>query len=88
MKLFVAKKLKGLLRAQVQRGNPKKGSWEKFEDYGTQLAALGEIAKILGLYRKHSEGSDVPVMIHLGPLIPREFRERADGEQSVGSSSA
>ena len=37
------------------------------------VAALREIAKILGLYRKDSEGSDVPVTIQLGPLnVARE----------------
>ena len=50
--VFVARKLKDLAQAQGRRWNPKKGSWEKFEDYGTQLAALREIAKILGLYAK------------------------------------
>jgi hypothetical protein len=77
--VFVARKLKEMLRAQGSRWNPKKGSWEKFEDYGTQLAALREIAKIRGLYRRESEDSDVPVMIHLGKLTPKEFREPADG---------
>jgi hypothetical protein len=47
---FVAKKLKDLSGAQERRWNSKKGSWEKFEDYGTQLAALREIAKIFGIY--------------------------------------
>ena len=84
---FVARKLKDLSGAQGRRWNPKKGTWEKFEDYGTQLAALREIAKILGLYRKDSEGSDVPVMIHLGKLMPKEFREPEDDEQSVGPAA-
>ncbi len=48
--VFVARKLRDLSRAQGRRWNPKKGTWEKFEDYGTQLAALREIAKILGIY--------------------------------------
>jgi hypothetical protein len=53
--VFVVKKLKDLLRAQGQRWNPKKGCWEKFDDYGTQLAALKEIAKILGIYLEANE---------------------------------
>jgi hypothetical protein len=56
--VFVAKKLKALLRAQGCRWNPKKGSWENFEDYGTQLAALREIAKILDIYPRREPGKD------------------------------
>src|SRR5258707_1351034 len=63
--VFVARKLKELLRAQGQRWNSKEGCWNKFEDYDIRLAALREIAKIRGLYRKDSEGTDVPVLIHL-----------------------
>jgi hypothetical protein len=48
--VFVARKLKDLSGAQGRRWNPKKGSWEKFDDHGTQLAALREIAKIFGIY--------------------------------------
>jgi len=76
--VFVARKLKELLRAQGQRWNSKEGCWNKFEDYDIRLAALREIAKIRGLYRKDSEGTDVPVLIHLGKLMPKEFREPAD----------
>src|SRR5260370_38436843 len=57
-KAFVARKLRDLSRAQGRRWNPKKGSWEKFEDYGTQLAALREIAKILGIYATQKEDSE------------------------------
>lgn len=49
---FVAKKLKGLPRAQGQRWNPKKGSWEKFEDHGTQLAALRRLPRFLAFTEK------------------------------------
>jgi len=84
---FVARKLKDLLRAQGRRWNPKKGSWEKFEDYGTQLAALREIAKIFGIYAKDPEDTDAPVVIDLGMLTPKEFRKPADGKESEGSSS-
>jgi len=59
--VFVARKLKGLLGAQGQRWNPKKESWEKFDDYGTQLSAIREIAKIFGIYptqEKHSENEN------------------------------
>jgi hypothetical protein len=48
--LFIARKLKDLLQAQGRQWNPKERSWDKFEDYGIQLAALREIAKILGIY--------------------------------------
>ena len=68
--VFVARKLKDLAQAQGRRWNPKKGSWEKFEDYGTQLAALREIAKILGLYAKDSDDSRVPTLIDIS-AIPR-----------------
>jgi hypothetical protein len=54
--VFVARKLKDLLRAQGRRWNPKKGSWEKFEDYYTQLAPLKEIAKIFDIYPTLEKG--------------------------------
>jgi hypothetical protein len=79
--VFVARKLKDLVRAQGRRWNPRTRTLEKCEDYDTQLAALREIAKILGLYRKDSEGTDVPVLIHFGKLMPKEFREPAGGKQ-------
>src|SRR5713226_9256384 len=67
---FVARKLNDLLRAQGQRWNPKKGSWEKVEDYGTQLAALREIAKILGIYATADESSGV-LRLHLDSMPKR-----------------
>src|SRR5229473_4312150 len=84
--VFVARKLKDLLQAQGRRWNPKKGSWEKFEDCGTQLATLREIAKIFGIYPKDPDDANEAVIIHLGKLTPKEFREPEDGEQSVGGS--
>src|SRR3979409_814616 len=68
--VFIARKLKDLAQAQGRRWNPKKGSWEKFEDYGTQLAALREIAKILGLYAKDSDDPRGPTLIDIS-AIPR-----------------
>ncbi len=56
--VFVAKKLKALLRAQGRRWNPKKGSLEKCEDYVTQLAAFREVAKILGIYASKESDSE------------------------------
>jgi hypothetical protein len=66
--VFVARRLKDLAQAQESRWNPKKGSWEKFEDYGTQLAALREIAKILGLYAKDSDDSREPTRIDVSAI--------------------
>jgi hypothetical protein len=82
--MFFARKLKDLLGAQTQRWNPTKGSWQKFEDYGIQLAALREIAKIFDIYPKDRDDANGPVMIHLGSLMPKEFRDPAYGEQSTG----
>ncbi len=72
-KAFVARKLRDLSRAQGRRWNPKKGSWEKFEDYGTQLAALREIAKILGIYavEKDLENENRIRMINISALPRR-----------------
>ena len=56
--VFVARKLRDLSRAQGRRWNSKKGSWEKFEDYGTQLAAVREIAKILGIYAQEGDSEN------------------------------
>src|SRR5260370_24469755 len=55
--VFVARKLKDLLGAQTQRWNPKKESYQKFEDYCTQLAALREIAKIFDIYPKDDDSN-------------------------------
>ena len=82
-KASVAKKLMDLAQAKGQRWNPKKGSWEEFEDYRTQLAAHREIAKILDLYPKESRDSRVPTMINISAIPIR--RERADG--TVDSNS-
>jgi len=85
--VFVARKLKELVRARGRRWNPKKGSWEKFEDYSTQLAALKEPAKIFGIYPKDPDDEDKVVTIDLGLLTPKKFREVADGEQSIGTAT-
>src|SRR6266481_8795139 len=72
--VFVARKLRDLSGAQGRRWNPKKGSWEKFEDYGTQLGALREIAKILGIYATQEEDSEnerKPVRINISALPRR-----------------
>ena len=82
--VFVARKLKDLLGAQTQRWNPKKGSWQKFEDYGIQLAALREIAKILGIYPKDPEDADGPVRTINISAIPMRRERVSDGEQSTG----
>jgi hypothetical protein len=82
--VFVARKLKDLLGAQTQRWNPKKGSWQKFEDYGTQLAALREIAKIFDIYPKDPEDADGPVRTINISAIPFRRERVSDGEQSTG----
>jgi hypothetical protein len=84
--VFVAKKLKELLRAQGRRWNPKKGSWEKFEDYVTQLAALREIAKILGLYARDSEDAHMPTTINIS-AIPFRRERVSDDEHTVGTAA-
>ncbi len=81
--VFVARKLKDLLGAQTQRWNPKKGSWQKFEDYGIQLAALREVAKIFDIYPKDSEDVDRPLRIDIS-AIPFNRERVSDGEQSTG----
>ena len=85
--VFVARKLKDLLGAQTQRWNPKKGSWQKFEDYGIQLAALREIAKILGIYPKDPEDADGPVRTINISAIPMRRERVSDGEQSTGTET-
>jgi hypothetical protein len=82
--VFAARKLKDLLGAQTQRWNPKKGSWQKFQDYGIQLAALREIAKILGIYPKDPEDADGPVRTINISAIPMRRERVSDGEQSTG----
>lgn len=85
--MFVAKKLKDLAQAQGRQWNPKKGSWEKFEDYGTQLAAVREIAKILGLYAKDSDDSRVPTLIDISAIPRRREPLPRSGEQSIGTAA-
>lgn len=87
--VFVARKLEELLRAQERRWNPKKESWEKFEDYRTQLAALREIAKIFGIYAKDPDDANDAgnVVVYLGGLTPKEFRGPADCKQSIATAA-
>ena len=81
--MFVARKLKDLLGAQTQRWNPKKESYQKFEDYGTQLAALREIAKIFDIYPKDDDANGSVRTINIsGISMCRE--PVSDGEQSTG----
>ncbi len=84
--VFVARKLKDLLQAQGRRWNPKKGTWEKFEDYGTQLAALREIAKIFDIYPKDPEDADRPIRIDIS-AIPHRRERVSGGEQSTGTET-
>ncbi len=51
-----------MLQAKGKRWNAATKSWETFEDYGTQLAAVKEAARILGLYptQKELEGRHKP----------------------------
>jgi len=79
--VFVARKLKDLLGAQTERWNPKKGSYQKFEDYGIQLAALREIAKILDIYPK--EDADTVRTSNIS-AIPFSRERVSHGEQSTG----
>ena len=81
--VFVARKLKDLLGAQTQRWNPKKGSWQKFEDYGIQLAALREIAKIFDIYPKDDDANGSVRTINISG-IPMHRERVSDGEQSTG----
>lgn len=55
---FVGKRLKNMLEAKHRRWNNATQSWETFEDYGTQLEAIREIAKLLGLYPTRKELED------------------------------
>lgn len=84
---FVARKLKDLVQAQGRQWNPKRGSWEKFDDHGTQLAALREIGKILGLYAKESRDSRVPTIIDISAIPWRREPVLRDGEQSIGTAT-
>ena len=84
---FVARKLMKLAQAQGHRWNPKKRSSEKFDDYGTQLAALREIAKILGLYAKESGDSRVPTIIDISAIPRRREPVLRNGEQSIGAEA-
>jgi hypothetical protein len=81
--VFVARKLKDLLGAQTQRWNPKKESYQKFEDYGTQLAALREIAKIFDIYPKDDDANGSVRTINISAL-PMSRERASDGEQSTG----
>jgi hypothetical protein len=85
--VFVARKLMDLLQAQGQRWNPKKGSWEKFEDYGTQLAALREIAKIFGIYGECSEGVRMPTVINLTGIPRHEYPIPRNGDESIATAT-
>lgn len=86
--VFVARKLMVLVHAQGRRWNPKKRSWEKFEDYGTQLAAIREIVKIFGIHGRDSEGPTVPTIIDISAMsIRRREPVLRNGEQSIGTAA-
>jgi len=46
---FIAQRLVNMFDAKGKRWNPATKSYETFEDYVTQLAAIKEVAKLLGL---------------------------------------
>jgi len=80
--------MRDLLRAQGRRWNPKKRSWEKCEDYGTELAALREIAKILDIYPGEKRENKVGVKVILSPGCPRPGGPvLGNGEQSIGTAA-
>jgi hypothetical protein len=81
--VFVARKLKDLLGAQTQRWNPTKGSWQKFEDYGIQVAALREIAKIFDIYPKDDDANGSVRTINISSL-PFHREPVNNGERSTG----
>ncbi len=84
--VFVARRLRDLLDAKMPRWNPKNESWEKFEDYPTQLAALKETGKILGIYPAEKSAKDkLPVKVVLVG-VPRPGHPIGDDEQSVGTA--
>lgn len=76
---LLAKKLKEQLEAKQPRWNPKKKAFDLFPDHDAQLAALREVVKIFGGYPSESDGGGGTVMIDLGRLTPKRFRD--DGRE-------
>lgn len=76
---LIAKKLKEQLEAKQPRWNPKKKAFDLFPDHDAQLAALREVVKIFGGYPSESESGEGTVMIDLGRLTPKKFRD--DGRE-------
>ncbi len=60
---------------------------EKYDDYGTQLAAFREIAKILGIYSKDSDDTDAPIRIDISAIPMRRERVQTDSEHSIGTAA-
>ena len=87
---LIAKKLKDLLEAKHQRWNPKRNSWDEFDDCDTQLAATREIVRLFGGYA--SEGEDHGVVWINDVFAPRdssrsEGRERSERCQADSEAS-
>ena len=88
--VFVARKLKDLLRAKGRRWNPKKGSWEKFEDYGTQLAALRRLPRFLPFTppRKRTQKTKIEqlrlTLVQSHPLACLYYQSRTVSKISTG----
>jgi hypothetical protein len=81
---LIAKKLKEQLEAKQPRWNPEKKAFELFPDHDAQRAALREAIKILGGYPSVDDTShDGNVVVDLGILTPKEFRQPAPTEGSV-----
>ena len=85
--VFIARRLIELSKAQGRRWNRKKGCWEKFEDYRTQLAAIREVFKILSVYpTKGKDSEDETLKIEISaipsPRVPVLDRRSAGRERS------
>jgi hypothetical protein len=81
---LIAKKLKEQLEAKQPRWNPEKKAFELFPDHDARRAALREAIKILGGYPSVDDTShDGNVVVDLGMLTPKQFRQPAPTEGSA-----
>lgn len=77
----IARKLDALLDAKTPKWNQTHGRWDRFEDSGTQIAALDRAVELLELAPPKKVKGELPdgaIPIRLVSSIPRPQRQLAD----------
>jgi len=87
--VFIAQRLVDMLEAKGKRWNAATKSWETFEDYKAQLAAIEQAARLLGLFptRKALEEEHKPHEVIFSVVYEDSSKARPRPVELVGSDS-